>query len=92
MSIYLKAAKIMHKDTDGMYGACDCIDAVTKRNAGDSYPEKTAFTEMFKPAYIVAAYWGAQWGMDEPDQQEIIKTVKECRILALLFAHAMEEE
>lgn len=83
MSVYLRAAEIADVDDNHTEGSCICIiDAGVKVGmlVGDVIAAEDTYGAIFSPEDDAEAYWGEAW----PDP-------KACRVLALLFAHAMHE-
>ncbi len=80
MDIYLEAAKIVDATED-----CPSCGAIwfAGKSFVDYFRARTAYSQLFTPSYGTDpnSIWGRQWGSNK----------KQCRVLALLFAHAMSE-
>lgn len=81
--LYLQAAKIKYSNQH--YGACDAIDLAAGDEVGHTGPAAKRFVELFRPEDSPFLYWGEEWGAT-------LEEVNDCRVLALLFMHAIEQE
>lgn len=74
---YLEAAKLV----DHKKYAVPCCTAIYE--TANSLQAVRVFCQFFQPDYYDTIYWGNMWSEDPAER-------KACRVLALLFAHAME--